>query len=89
MKIFLASLTLTLSFSAHAVNLENGDELHFDNCTGCHTDELYQSPKRKINTLPKLGKQVRFCQNALGISWFDDETNDVIHYLNEEFYQFK
>jgi hypothetical protein len=38
--------------------------------------------------LPNLGKQVRFCKDNLGLTWFDDEVNDVIHYLNKDFYKF-
>jgi hypothetical protein len=38
--------------------------------------------------LAQLGRQVRFCQNAVGATWFDDEVDDVIEYLNTSYYHF-
>jgi cytochrome c2 len=63
--------------ASQAVDLENGDDLHFENCTGCHDSTAYTR-----------GTQVRFCKDNLGLAWFDDEVNDVIGYLNKEYYRF-
>ena len=38
--------------------------------------------------LAQLGKQVRFCKDAVGATWFDDEVDDVIEYLNATYYKF-
>jgi hypothetical protein len=39
-------------------------------------------------TASQAGTQVRFCKDNLGLAWFDDEVNDVIGYLNKEYYRF-
>jgi hypothetical protein len=66
----------------------NGEKLVTQNCTRCHDDSVYTRPNRRVKTLPGLGKQVRFCKDNLGITWFDDEVNDVIYFLNDRYYHF-
>ena len=79
---------LLLGNQAHGANFDNGDELHMESCSGCHDSTAYTRKDRKVKTLPRLGTQVRFCRDNLGITWFDDETDDVIHYLNKEYYHY-
>ena len=74
--------------SLTAANIENGDDLHFENCTGCHDSTAYTRDNRVVRSLPRLGAQVRFCRDNLGLTWFDDEVDDVIGYLNKEYYHF-
>ena len=74
--------------SLQAADIENGDDLHFENCTGCHDSTAYTRDDRKVRSLARLGTQVRFCRDNLGLTWFDDEVNDVIGYLNKEYYHF-
>ena len=74
--------------SLQAADIENGDDLHFENCTGCHDSTAYTRDNRKVRSLARLGTQVRFCKDNLGLTWFDDEVNDVIGYLNKEYYHF-
>jgi hypothetical protein len=74
--------------SLQAADIENGDDLHFENCTGCHDSTAYSRDNRKVRSLARLGTQVRFCKDNLGLTWFDDEVNDVIGYLNKEYYHF-
>ena len=76
------------SVSAHAVDIKSGDKLHTDNCTRCHDSAVYTRAEKRVTTLPKLGKQVRFCKDNLGIAWFDDEVNDVVEFLNTNYYHF-
>lgn len=75
---------LTLSY-----DLDNGEQLHIKNCLSCHNVGIYTRKNRLVNSLPKLGTQVRFCRDNLGLTWFDDEVDDVIHYLNSKYYKFQ
>ena len=89
MKIFLpALLAIGLPTAAVAADVANGDELHFESCTGCHDDSVYTRADRKVRNLEQLGRQVRFCRDAIGVTWFDDEVDDVIAYLNATYYRF-
>ena len=71
-----------------AADIENGDELHFDNCIGCHDESVYTRENRNVRSLERLGAQVRFCRDSIGLTWFDDEVDDVIGYLNQTYYHF-
>ena len=88
MRRIIVVLLLATGMAAGAADLEKGDELHFDNCTGCHDSSLYTRDNRNVNSLPRLGAQVRFCRDSLGLTWFDDEVEAVIHYLNHNYYRF-
>ncbi len=87
-KNFAVAALLVTSFQAGAANLDNGANLHLQNCTGCHDSGIYTRTDRRVTSLPRLGTQVRFCRDNLGITWFDDEVADVVHYLNTEYYKF-
>lgn len=86
--ISLLAGALCCVVAAQAADIENGDDLHFEHCTGCHDSEVYTRDDRKVRDLAQLGKQVRFCKNTLGVTWFDDEVDDVIAYLNASYYHF-
>jgi len=80
--------TIVITASANAADIDNGSELHAEKCTTCHDSSLYIRENRKVQTLPRLGTQVRFCKDNLGITWFDDEVDDVAGFLNENYYHF-
>jgi len=82
-------LFLSAPFAAAAADIENGDDLHFEHCTGCHDSTAYTRAERKVQNLVRLGAQVRFCKDSLGLTWFDDEVDDVIGYLNQTYYHFE
>lgn len=84
----LLSGTAFASGSERAPDLANGEKLVNQNCTRCHDDSVYTRPNRRVKNLPGLGKQVRFCKDTIGITWFDDEVNDVVYYLNDKYYHF-
>lgn len=90
---FLRALTLlvfaaTFPAAAIAVDTSNGGDLHMEECTRCHDSSVYTRADRKVPDLPRLGTQVRFCKDNLGVAWFDDEVEDVIGYLNQAYYHF-
>ena len=85
--VALALLTL-VSMGLRAADLENGDDLHFEHCTGCHDSTVYTRSDRKMQNLEMLGRQVRFCKDTIGAPWFDDEVDDVIAFLNASYYHF-
>lgn len=87
---FLIPFIFALSYTAstNAADLFNGEELHSEKCTACHDSSMYTRDNSRVQSLPALATQVRFCKDNLGIAWFDDEVEDVIAYLNENHYHF-
>ena len=86
---FRSTLLLFLWLGAtQAADIENGDDLHFEHCTGCHDSAVYTRDNRNVHDLARLGQQVRFCKDTIGAAWFDEEVDDVIEYLNVTYYHF-
>lgn len=92
--ISLASL-VCCSFQANADNdmdkekqLGSGNKLHTEHCYKCHTDNVYTRDDRFVKSLNALSKQVVRCKDNLGIPWFDEDTDAVVHFLNEKYYKF-
>lgn len=72
-----------------AATLEQGKQLHNDNCISCHDTSVYTRENRMIKRYESLKTQVQRCATNLNKPWFDDEVNAVAAYLNVNFYQFK
>lgn len=84
-----------LSSAVHA-DINNGKELHSSNCTSCHISlqggdgsGIYTRENNRIESYPALIKQVKRCKDSLGVPWPDNDVNDVVEYLNTNFYKFK
>lgn len=70
-------------------NLYNhGNEMHTNHCLKCHTDSVYTRENRFVKSLNALGKQVVRCKNNTGTPWYDEDTEAVVHFLNEKYYKF-
>jgi len=80
--LLLSPLTL------FAADIENGKELHSENCLSCHTTAKYTAKTRSIKDLASLEAQIKRCDYSLGTQWFDEDITDVITYLNNDYYKF-
>ncbi len=87
--LFALVLTLTLLPSAQAGDATKGRQLVDKHCQSCHGSEVYTRPDRRVTSLDGLHKQVRRCELALGLTWFDNEIDDVSAYLDQRYYKFK
>ena len=85
------ALALPLLLGAiHAVADEPIDAhaLHQQNCVKCHGTDIYTRPDRKVTSYDGLSRQVRRCETALGLRWFDEDIAAMTAYLNRDFYRF-
>lgn len=87
-KFATAVLLAAFQMPLLAADIDNGEDLHFTHCTGCHDDSIYTRDNRRVRSLERLGDQVRFCKDSLELTWFDEEVEDVIVYLNQTYYHF-
>jgi len=82
-------LTALCSTQCFAAEDNSAQALYDQNCIGCHGTEVYTREERKISSLPSLETQVRRCEAALELRWFDEDISSVTQLLNDRFYHFK
>ncbi|MCW8837650.1 MAG: c-type cytochrome [Thiovulaceae bacterium] len=81
--IFLFPLLLS------AYDAERGKKLYFSaKCNKCHDSTSFTNKNRKVKNYKQLTNQVEACRYSTNADWFDSDRDDVVHYLNKEFYKF-
>jgi hypothetical protein len=87
--ILITTGLATLNSSSFAIDVNHGKSLQQDNCMSCHDDSIYTREERRVTTLDALRQQVQRCETTLNLTWFPEDVDDVIEYLNTSFYKFK
>lgn len=90
MKAIIYTSLIFLSSLLYAADVENGKEL-FDEakCMECHNKGDFKYNEKKVKDMKILHQKVEACAINNDAGWFDDETEDVVHYLNKEHYKLK
>ena len=82
--------TLAFALSAPAIAAGDpvkGEQLHRA-CLGCHGTELYVPPRAKVKTLSALRKEIVNWNDRMNPKLTKKEIDDVLEYLNRDFYRF-
>jgi len=87
--IFLATPVLAADNTRSTTGAANGKKLHDAKCFGCHDNRQYTRKNRIIHTYEDLHARVEFCDAASNAGFSFDDLDDVVTYLNTEFYKFK
>ena len=88
-KFFPYVIVISLFFMpVLAVDIENGKLLHDENCFRCHDESKYLRKNRIIKNFQQLHERIRQCELTTGLTWFDEEIDNVAAYLNNQFYHF-
>jgi mono/diheme cytochrome c family protein len=94
-QLSIALLFTVLSSTAMASDVDRGKSLHDDYCIECHVSiqggdgsGIYTRTDRRIDSLMALRSQVNRCKNSMGVSWPEDQIDDVVAYLNSMYYKF-
>lgn len=95
-KFYLSALTSVALFMFSSIaQAEKDDELyehgkteHNANCVECHTDSVYTREDRLIKSKEALNKRVNRCKENVGVAWFEEDVDAVVHFLNEKYYKF-
>ncbi len=66
-----------------------GKTLHAANCVACHDAKIYTRKGRRVQTLSGLIGQVEACNTQLKKELSRGQVNDLIAYLNENYYRFE
>ena len=94
--LFIALVVCGVFSGTALADIKRGQSLHDENCISCHARMMggkglgiYTRPNRRIETLDGLGMQVNRCKDSLGFDWPEDQIDDVVDYLNTNFYKFE
>ena len=85
-------LILLMPSSAYAElpgDSADGKRLHDANCVGCHDTGIYTRKDRLVRSLDALKKQLGGCSHMAKKEFSAIETQNIIKYLNDQFYQFR
>lgn len=98
----LIGTTLSLMLFTPAANAlllgdpENGKKLQSEKCSSCHISQfggdgtkMYSRNDRKTKTIEGLMLRVAACNQNTEAGFNEDEINDVIIFLNENYYKFE
>ena len=87
------SLLILLMPSAYAASLpgdsDDGKRLHDANCMGCHDTSIFTRKDRLVQSLHALKKQLATCTHMAKKDFSASETQDLLKYLNDQFYHFR
>ena len=90
--VLSAVLLILLTSSAYAAELPgdstDGKRLHDANCMGCHDTAVYTRKDRLIGSLDALKEQLASCSHMAKKEFSAIETQNILKYLNDQFYQF-
>ena len=93
--ILLALLPARWASAEPTHALQAGKTLVQTHCISCHASSyggdgsgIYTREYRKVRSLPGLKAQVTNCNTMLNLKWFDDEEQQVVQYLNQQYYHF-
>ena len=79
-----AGVAITANAAADPVR---GEKLHQD-CLGCHGTELYSPSRAKVKTLAMLKKEVERWNDRMNPKFTRQEIDDIVAWLNRDFYKF-
>ncbi len=69
-------------------DVETGRKLVAQHCTGCHDASVYTRKNRKMDSLSRLQSQVERCDTQLETRLFGSDIDDIVDFLNREYYHF-
>lgn len=83
----LAVLAASAAPAALAADPVKGEKLHQD-CLQCHGTKIYLPPRRRINSLKALRKEVERWNDSYNPKMKKSEIDDLVAYLDRDFYKF-
>ena len=91
--ILCASLLILLVPSAYSASLSGdsaeGRRLFHANCTACHGTDIFTRKDRLVQSLDALKQQLASCTHAAKKEFSASETQNLLKYLNDQFYHFR
>lgn len=90
--LFVALLGLLMPTDHAAAlpgDIAHGKRLHEANCMACHDTNVYTRNDRVVRSLDALKEQLVNCSHMARAEFSKSDTQDLLKYLNDDFYQFR
>lgn len=90
-QILCVSIMIVLTSSVYAAlpgDSAEGKRLHDANCMACHDTGIYTRTNHVVQSLDQLEQQLQGCSHMAQKEFSESESDDIIKYLNENFYHF-
>jgi hypothetical protein len=90
--IVCASLMIALAQSASAAlpgDSADGKRVHDASCTGCHDTSIYSRKDRSVRSFDALKEQMESCTHMAAKDFSAADRQNLIKYLNDQFYHFR
>jgi mono/diheme cytochrome c family protein len=84
----LVLLMMTTCAASSPGDSADGKRLYDANCMGCHDTSVFTRKDRVVQSLDALKKQLVSCSHAAKKEFSASETQDLLKYLNDQFYHF-
>lgn len=81
-------LTLLLILASGSAGAQDAAALVKRDCMSCHGNEVYTRSNRMVTSLDGLRHQIARCHQATGKNWSAGQVDNVVRYLNNNFYKF-
>ncbi len=95
LKCFLVFVALAAATGAARAEMElfgnaaRGEKLHAKHCTTCHDTRLYTRPDRRVKSREGLMAQLDICNSNLNTRFNNEQVDDIVKYLNDQYYKLK
>jgi hypothetical protein len=70
-------------------DIASGKRLYDANCMGCHDTSLFARQDKVVQSLDGLKDQLDNCTHMAKKEFSASETQDLLKYLNDQFYHFR
>jgi hypothetical protein len=88
-KLLLPAAGLLLTGFTVQADVAKGKMLVEQACSGCHDTSVYSRPDKKMKSLSAIQAQVERCPKPAGMQWSEQDSKDVVEYLNKEYYHYE
>lgn len=87
--LFLLFLPVASAQAALPGDGAKGKQLHEAYCTKCHDSSVYTRKDRRVHSLDALKGQLEACSHAANKAFSAAQRQDLVKYLNDQFYRFQ
>lgn len=87
--VLLLVLIMPSAYAQLPGDSADGKRLHDANCMGCHDTGIYKRKNGVVRSLDELKRQLDSCNHTANKEFSVTETQNILKYLNDQFYHFR